>query len=136
MNWIISYQEDLGFVRVTTSGDFSASRFRAMVDEILAQDFWKPGMHSLFDHRELNFAGSFFASIQAAAEDHEANSPHIGDGHCALLMTDGLSYGSGRQYQELTRDRVQSNLQIFVDEAQALAWLAKATVPNSTGSMA
>lgn len=129
MEWNIEFEPDADFVRITTQGVFSSRGFREMVTDILSHASWRPGMNTLFDHRNLSFEGVSFATIDAAARNHEQEDSQIGNGKAAILMLPGVSYGTGRQYQELTRDRIQVNLNIFLSEQEALEWLAQTAEP-------
>ncbi len=130
MEWKIEFQPGAHFVRITTQGTFSSRGCRELVEELLSNSSWRPGTNTLFDHRNLRFEEASFASIDAAARNHEQEDARIGNGKAAIVMRPGVSYGSGRQYQELTRDRVQLNLNIFLSEQEALDWLAESTAPT------
>ena len=123
MNWKIELVEDDGYVRVTTGGEFSPPEFAAMVEEILGQPYWEPGTPALFDHRKLDFGKSDYRTMMQASQTHRVNDDRIGNGRTALVMSKGVGFGVGRQYQSLIDGSVSAQVQLFTDENKALKWL-------------
>lgn len=61
--------------------------------------------------------------MRAAAENHVAHDERIGTGRAAVLMKAPADYGRGRQFELLTEGRISATMRIFLDEAEAIAWL-------------
>lgn len=123
MNWTIKYIEKLNFVKIVTEGDFTLSDHLAMVEDIISQKFWKPGMNTLFDHRKLDFNETTIALMKEASENHKRYEVQIGDGKAAILMKSLEDYLRGRQFELLTSHQASARLNVFMDEDKAIEWL-------------
>ena len=123
MKWRIEYSTDRKFVRVNLEGKFSVEGHLAMIEDILAQDFWRPGMSVLFDNRRVDYGDSSFEVMTRASRNQTVHDERIGHGKAALLMKSVSDFGLGRQYEIITDEKVSANVHIFLDENQALRWL-------------
>ena len=124
MDWTVEEAGGMGFVTVVTRGVFNVPDHLRMIEDILSRPSWVPGTPVLFDHRQLDFGDAGFRTMQEASANHLQNDARIGDGKAAVLMSSLVDYGRGRQFELLTDDKVSADLRIFLDEAEALAWLA------------
>ncbi len=122
MNWTITFYED-EYVRINTSGQYNPAKQRQMVQDILAHPQWQPGMSALFDHRQLDFTGVTFETMFQSGANHKKNDNKIGQSRTALLLSQGLAFGSGRQFLAMIEGNVSATLQLFTDEVEALKWL-------------
>src|SRR5215203_1947656 len=102
MNWTIEYIEKLNFVKIVTDGDFTDSDHIAMIEDIISQKFWKPGMDTFFDHRKLEFNETDITLMKKISENHKRYEGQIGDGKAAILMKSLEDYLRGRQFELLT----------------------------------
>lgn len=123
MEWTVEHGPGREFVTVVTGGEFTLRDHRAMIEDVVTRDFWRPGTAVLFDHRGLDFGGTGFAGMREAADNHAANDARIGDGKAAVLMRTPADYGRGRQFEMLTEGRAGARVQIFLEETEALRWL-------------
>ena len=123
MNWTIKYKKGEDYVTVVTEGRFTVADHLKMSEEIIAGDFWRPGMNVLFDHRRLDFGNTGFEAMKKASATHVKNDARIGDGKAAILMKSVSDFGLGRQFEMLTDEKISANLHIFLDEKQARRWL-------------
>ncbi len=123
MEWMVEHRAAQDFAIVTTRGEFALHDHVRMIEDIVSQPFWRPGMAVLFDHRALDFGASGLATMRQASENHVANDARIGRGRAAVLMKTPADYGRGRQFEMLTDGRVGATVQIFLDETEALRWL-------------
>jgi hypothetical protein len=94
-----------------------------MIEDILSQPFWVPGMRAFFDHRQLNMAGASYAVMSAAGENHLRNDERIGDGKAAVVMGSPAAFGSARQFEMLVDGQAAAKLRVFLDPVEALTWL-------------
>lgn len=93
-------------------------------NDFLAQPFWVPGNHVLYDYRETDFNNINLEQLRQMAAFHEANSVGIGGGRMAFLMGSPRDFGFARQYEMITEGKVLSEVRVFQEETQALEWLA------------
>ncbi len=124
MHWTIEFERDRELVVIRTSGRFNLRDHAAMTEEILAREFWRPGMATLFDHRALDFHDVGFETMSAASRTHRDQDDQIGPGRCAILMKDEADFGRGRMWENISQDRISVQSQIFTDLAAARSWLA------------
>lgn len=123
MNWTIEYIEKLNFVKIATEDDFTVSDHLAMIEDIISQKFWKPGMDAFFDNRKLEFNETTIDLMKKVSENHKRYEAQIGNGKAAILMKSLTDYARGRQFELLTSHQVSAKLNIFMDEDKALKWL-------------
>jgi hypothetical protein len=123
MDWTVEHNAAQGYVTVRTRGEFTLRDHLQMIEDIVSRDFWRPGTAVLFDHRELDFGATGIAAMRQASENHVEHDERIGRGRAAVLMRSPADYGRGRQFEMLTDGRVEAQVQIFLDEDEALRWL-------------
>lgn len=124
MDWNIYTVSGPPFVKVKTSGDFNLADYRRMVENIISQDFWIPGLRVLFDHKKLNFGSTSINEISGVSRTHQMYEKEIGGGKAAILMSSIAGFGRGRQLELITNDKISEKLQVFLDEKEAIDWLA------------
>ncbi len=123
MNWTIEFIKNPNFVKIVTSGDFSVNDHVAMIEDIISQKFWKPGMNTFFDHRKLEFNETTIELMKKVSENHRKHEKQIGNGKAAILMKSLEDYLRGRQFELLTSHQASAKFNIFMDEDKALQWL-------------
>ena len=124
MNWTVDLSGADEYAVVTTSGTFGVAAHLRMIEDIVSRPGWRPGTDVLFDHRGLSFDEADLRTMYQAGANHLMHDARIGSGKAAVLMRSLSDYGRGRQFELLTDDRVSASLCIFLDEAEALEWLA------------
>jgi hypothetical protein len=128
MQWTVDLSGARGYAVVTTSGAFDVDGHLRMIEDIVSRPEWIPGTDVLFDHRGLSFDDADLRAMYQASANHQLNDARIGNGKAAVLMRSLSDYGRGRQFEQLTADRTSATSRIFLDEAEALDWLAEPTV--------
>ena len=123
MNWTIEFIKNPNFVKVVTNGDFSIDDHVEMIEDIITQKFWKPGMDTFFDHRKLEFNETTIELMKKVSENHKRYEKRIGNGKAAILMKSLEDYLRGRQFELLTSHQASAKFNIFMDEDKALQWL-------------
>ena len=123
MNWTIEFIKNPNFVKIVTDGDFSVNDHVAMIEDIISQKFWKPGMDTFFDHRKLEFNETTIELMKRVSENHKRYEKRIGSGRAAILMKSLEDYLRARQFELLTSHQASAKFNIFMDEDKALQWL-------------
>jgi hypothetical protein len=124
MHWTVELPGARGYAIVTTSGTFNVADHLRMIEDIVSRPGWSPGTNVLFDHRALSFGDADLRAMYQASANHQVNDARIGSGKAAILMRSLSDYGRGRQFELLTADRASATLCVFLDETEALDWLA------------
>lgn len=123
MTWTVEQAFGGAVVRVRTYGIFNLPDYIRMVDDIITQVYWKPGLDTFFDHRNLDFCETDFMTLWTASSQHKDRDARIGAGRAAILMKHLGDYGVGRMFQNISDDKISVRLKIFTDEGAALEWL-------------
>ena len=123
MRWTV--EEGTPYITVRTEGEFDTDDHRAMVVDILAQPFWRPGRDVLFDHRALSFSDSDYTTMAMAVQNHRTFDPQIGNGRAAVLMASPADFGLARIFDALAADTVHADLRVFLNEGEARSWLSE-----------
>jgi hypothetical protein len=128
MQWTIDLSGSDEYAVVTTSGRFDVADHLRMIEDIVGRPGWRPGTDVLFDHRGLTFDDADLRAMYQASTNHMRNDARIGSGKAAVLMRSLSDYGRGRQFELMTADRVAATVSVFLNEAEAVDWLACQTV--------
>ena len=131
MDWTFEFDTGRGYVLIVTHGDFNLADHRRMVESLLSSPEWRPGTATLFDHRQLRLGDVGFNDMLEVKSIHVSHDERIGNGKSAGLMSSTTDYGHGRQFQNLASGHVSAPLRIFLDEAEAIAWLLDAPGTSS-----
>ncbi len=123
MEWKLSFHESPAHLEIVNCGLFTFESYQEMLEEILSHKMWRPGMDSLYDSRELDFAQTSYEIMSKAADFHAANDARYGDGKLAGVVKSGVDFGSARQFESLTSGKISAKIQIFSDMDEAKRWL-------------
>ena len=124
MEWSIEFKKDKNYVKVTLTGIFNASEHLRMIEDVVSQKYWKSGMNLLLDSRLVDYSKATLEVMRQAGSNMSRFESQIGPGKAAVLMATVFEFGKGRQFEMLAEDKSPANIRIFLDEAQALLWLA------------
>jgi hypothetical protein len=123
MNWSVKYVRDKHYVQIVLEGNFTAEGLIQMMEDVVAREFWQPGMNVLTDFRKVEFDADSLAAIRQVSDKRLEKERQIGSGKSALLMNSLADYGRGRQYQLQIESKASADLHVFTDEKEALDWL-------------
>ena len=128
MKWNIDPSPLPSYIRVDTEGTAVTSEVAEMWDDLLASEYWRPGLSTLFDNRRLQTfsrTGPGVEMTQDASEYFERRAADIGSSRIAFLTTAHENYPLVRQFQiSLSTRRMAATIQIFYDESDAIDWLS------------
>ena len=116
------YDENLGILFVTVSGEVSEEEFLAHAREQANDDSIPTGTWELHDFRELKstFSRETLAHIATIFLDTDQDPE---SSRVAVVVSGDLGFGSGRQYQTFRNLDSPVELRIFKDMSEARAWL-------------
>lgn len=123
MEWKLSFHESPAHLEIVNNGLFTLEAYQEMLEDILSHKDWHPGMDSLYDSRLLDFSQASYEIMSKAAEFHAANDARYGDGKLAGVVKSGVDFGSARQFDSLTTEKISARIQIFSDMDEARRWL-------------
>jgi len=123
MKWDYEFLKPQNFLRVTTNGPFNLEDQIQMFDEIASLEQWQASMRILFDNRRLEMKDADFETIIECVEVVE-NFSHKHPGcRIAGLVNDGVNFGLGRQFENITSLSRETGFRLFKDEKMAVDWL-------------
>ena len=100
-----------------------------MMDEVLAQEEWRPGGSLYIDCRKVNIKELHLKQVGRSASILLGRLLEFCPCRIALLATAGIGYGIRRHLQFVTESR--TDIRVGVDEAAALSWIARAPVEQA-----
>ena len=112
-----------GRVIITVWGEASIEGFHAYLSEFLDDPKWQPGMDSLVDLRDLDFADLRSAQIRALVDAQVRNKVKRGGGRAAIVVSREVAYGLVRMYAAYADQRVALRPRVFRSYEEAHAWL-------------
>jgi hypothetical protein len=122
VDWKIEIIKEREIIRVIIEGDFTAADHLRMIEDIVSNKVWRPGMDALFDGRKVQFGENGFDLMWHAGINLAKNNSLIGNGKIAILMK-ASDFILGREFEMLTDEQVSADIRIFMDEGEAMRWL-------------
>ena len=124
MLWEIEHLKDQNYVTVIIEGEFNLADNLKLLENIISVEYWQPGMNLLFDSRKIDLIKSDVDELREAGKNMAAFNNQLGSGKVAVLMATVYNFGKGRQFEMLAEKKISVGIKIFMDENQALDWLA------------
>jgi hypothetical protein len=116
-----------GRVVITVWGEASLEGFHAYLSEFLDDPRWQPGMDSLVDLRDLDFADLTSVQIRVIVDAQVRNKVKRGAGCAAIVVSQEVAYGLVRMYAAYADQRVSLQPRVFRSYEEAQAWLDEPT---------
>src|SRR6476469_10574283 len=99
MKWTVDSSPMPAYVRVEASGEATPEGFAAMWDDILASDFWCPGLTVLMDKRKLDPLKDPEALTMANIEYFARNAARFGHTCISAVSSYPENFKYARQFQ-------------------------------------
>src|SRR4029078_1179425 len=99
MRWELDRTNLPAYIRVNTSGQATLSDYVAMWDEVLASDFWRPGMNVLLDNQKLKPARDMETFTIGRVEYFISRDKQIGPASISAISPNDENYSYARQLQ-------------------------------------
>lgn len=122
MDWKLNFRDD-EILEMKTSGVFSFDDLTKMVEQVIVNPKWKPGMNIIADFRELDVKGINVKEIYEAKNLHIQYDDIAGHGKIATILGSNLAYGFSRMYQSITSTHVKSRIMTFRDYDNGMEWI-------------
>jgi hypothetical protein len=123
MYWTVEYVKERPFVRVVAAGIYDIDAHMRMLEDVVAREFWKPGMNLLVDDSELDFSRTSLEQLREAGQKRIEFDALIGNGKTAVLVNSLVNFGRARQFELITTGKVSAKIDVFKTEAEAVRWL-------------
>ena len=122
MDWKLNFRDD-EILEMKTSGTFSFDDLTKMIEHIVANPKWKPGMNIIADFREVDVRGINVKEIYEAKNLHVLYNDMAGEGKIATILSSNLAYGFSRVYQAISSTHVKSQIMSFRDYNDGIDWI-------------
>lgn len=126
MDYSITFDPDLPYVRLKAEGVMTPADFSRMFQDLVAHPRWQPGLYILSDYSGIEAAHLSSEDIRAMAAFYTTLAEHIGPGRSALVAGGSLEYGLGRMWISWTEMKVSRQVRVFSSIEEARAWLTEA----------
>lgn len=122
MDWQLNFRDD-EILEMKTSGIFSFDDLTKMIEQIIVDPKWKPGMNVLADFREVDVKGVNVNELYKAKNLHIHYNELAGEGKIATILSSNLAYGFSRVYQAISSSYVKSRVMTFRDYDSGIDWI-------------
>ena len=122
MDWELNFRED-EILEMKTSGIFSFDDLTKMVEQVMDDPKWKPGMNVIADFRDVDVKGVNVNEIYRAKNLHVQYNDMAGEGKIATILSSNLAYGFSRVYQSISNSHVKSRIMSFRDYENGIDWI-------------
>jgi hypothetical protein len=122
MDWSLNFLND-EILEIKTSGIFSIDDLTEMIEQVVVDPKWKPGMNIIADFREIDVKGVNVTEIYKVKNLHVQYNDIAGEGKIAIILNSNLAYGFSRIYQAISSTQVKSKIMTFRDYDSGVEWI-------------
>lgn len=122
MDWKLIFRED-EILEMKPSGVFSFADLTKMIEKVVVDPKWKPGMNVIADFRDVDVKGVNVKEIYEAKNLHVLYNDIAGEGKIATILSSNLAYGFTRVYQAISSTHVKSKIMPFMDYENGIDWI-------------
>ena len=122
MDWNLNFWND-EILEMKTYGIFAFDDLARMIEQIIIDPKWKPGMNIIADFREVDVRGVSVKEIYEAKDLHTQYNDLAGEGKIATILGSNLAYGFSRMYQAIAGTDVKSRIMTFRDYENGVDWI-------------
>ena len=123
MEYAIQFGGDPEDVLITTSGVAELDILHALVEEVIADTRFEPGMSVIVDHTALDVSGLAAADMRARSARLAANADRIGPTRVATVVGSPAAFGLWRMMDAYEDGLLESEGRAFYSLDEARAWL-------------
>ena len=118
---------------VTTWGTASIEGLDAWVQEGLSDSRYRPGMHILIDHRQLDWGGLSPADMHERVELFARHAVRLDSARAAVVMRASVDFGMARMEQAYAAidPELEIEIGVFWSIEKARQWLSEEPAPDS-----
>ena len=115
---------DAGIFVCTTSGEAEVGVIANLLDAMLADENWKPGIPFVHDLTNLNTGTLTVEDIMRIAKIGAERRTLLGTGKIAIVAKRDLEFGLARMLSAYIADKYDSEMGVFRSRPEAIAWLS------------
>ena len=122
MNWKFDFMDN-GILEIKVKGTFAIDEFRKLIQEMISDSRWKPGLNKLFNSKDLDVKILHTNTLYNIGKVQQEFEEEIGGGKLALFVQDAMDYGTGVSYKNIVDKEIESRVKIFLNYDKAIEWL-------------
>jgi hypothetical protein len=122
MEWKLKFRND-EILEIKSSGTFSVDDFGKLVEEVVSDSRWKPGMNTISDLREVDVKDISKDDIHSVEIVHKQFNDELGNGKIAAILDTDIGFGLGRTYEAISNKNIKSSLMIFRNYEDGMEWI-------------
>lgn len=122
MGWTFDFLDN-GILEINVKGVFTIDDFRELIQQMISDNRWKPGLNKLFNGKDLDIKILNTNTLYNIGKIQQEFSEEIGGGKLAILVQDAMDYGTGVSYKNIVDKSVESRVMIFLNYDKAIEWL-------------
>lgn len=133
MEWTFAKIQSPEYIRIVTTGSYSADNFLQLLTDLFALPYWKLGSSVLWDNRNIDLSIVLPTELLRSAGNFVRFNSEIAFTRIAVLYTSEQSMGIAERYGRISDDRSTARLSRFLDEKLALDWLCPRNTAAAEG---
>ena len=122
MEWKFNFGDD-GVIETKVKGVFSLNDLKSLIQQMVSDNNWKPGLNRLFDCRDMDAKALDINTMFNIGKIQQEYKEKIGRGKLAILVKNAGDYGAGISYKDIVNDKAGSKVLVFLNYDKALEWL-------------
>jgi hypothetical protein len=134
VDWTIEISHDPDLIRIKAAGLATVAECERMVNDVLSRDFWQSGTPLLINCLKVDVRELRYDDVDRSGQILQRHSDDFGHCRIAIISRPGFGYGVSRQFKVLTELKTKINVEIFYNEADAVAWLSDISHPTVSGN--
>ena len=122
MDWEIVFRDN-GILEINCNGKFSNDDYLKMMEQVLRDSNWKPGMGIVADFREVAFEDMYFNDVFISVGMHTLYNELIGEGRIAAIHSSEEGFRLGKLYEAMSNLTLRSRISAFKNYDDAVDWI-------------
>jgi hypothetical protein len=120
---VVTFGDSVPELEVVATGPADMAGFTALIEVVLADPRFRPGMTALLDYSALDSTRLTGGDIRTLADIAARYDAQLGEMRCAEVNPNPLGYGLGRMFEAYTDDQGSMQYRVFYGRGDALDWL-------------
>jgi hypothetical protein len=122
MEWKLNFRDD-GILEIKSNGTFSIDDFKKLIEEVISDTRWKPGMDTISDLSEVDVKDIKHDDIHSTENIHKQYNDELGNGKIAAILNTDIGFGLGRTYEAISSRNIKSSIMIFRNYEDGMGWI-------------
>ena len=124
MDWMIEWLPNQSVLRVDLKGDFNVDDFHRMVEEVCARGESSGFSSILFDDTKLDLSRASSLELMDVSDMFLVNNSSFAFRRIAILVGSSSDFELAGNFAKVTQPSSQAKWSVFMDEGEAIDWLA------------